>query len=201
MAISQEPLGSEAKRLDPETALRFPVGVASPLWFAFGAAAATASTWWWMTRWTRDLALECAGGAVAAGGMPAVPVETATFAPSEALIDEAEEVAEHAAEAVAEAAGLVIDPVLQQPVIVAPEPAPLTAVLRTPEASTDDLTRLVGIGPRLASQLAEQGVTTFAQIAAWNTDQLGEIDKALNLRGRAVRDAWVSQAKRLAVQP
>ena len=192
MAISQEPLGAEGKPLDPEAALRYPIGVASPLWFAFGAAAATVSTWWWMTRWTRDLALECASGAVAAGGMPAVPVEAATFAPE----DE-----EHAVEAVAEAAGLVIDPVVAQPVIVAPEPASLLPVQKAVEAAADDLTRLVGIGPRLASQLAEQGVTTFAQIAAWNTEQLDEMDKALNLRGRAARDAWISQAKRLAAQP
>jgi predicted flap endonuclease-1-like 5' DNA nuclease len=62
----------------------------------------------------------------------------------------------------------------------------------------DDLTRLVGIGPKLAAALAERGVTAFAQIAAWTEAELAEIDAALNLRGRAVRDDWVGQAKRFA---
>jgi len=62
----------------------------------------------------------------------------------------------------------------------------------------DDLTRLVGIGPKLSIALAERGVTRFADIAAWTQADLAEIDKALDLKGRAVRDAWVAQAKRFA---
>ena len=46
--------------------------------------------------------------------------------------------------------------------------------------------------------LAERGVTRYAQIAAWTADDLAEIDRALDLKGRAVRDAWVAQAKRFA---
>jgi predicted flap endonuclease-1-like 5' DNA nuclease len=64
-------------------------------------------------------------------------------------------------------------------------------------AFADDLTRLVGIGPKLSAALAERGVSTFADIAAWTTDDLAEVDQALSLKGRAVRDAWVAQAKRL----
>jgi predicted flap endonuclease-1-like 5' DNA nuclease len=64
----------------------------------------------------------------------------------------------------------------------------------------DDLTRLVGIGPKLAAALAERGVTTFAQIALWSEQELADIDKALDLKGRAVRDAWVAQAKRFAAE-
>ena len=64
----------------------------------------------------------------------------------------------------------------------------------------DDLTRLVGIGPKLQVALAERGVTRFAQIALWAEADLAEIDKALDLKGRAVRDAWVAQAKRFAAE-
>ena len=64
----------------------------------------------------------------------------------------------------------------------------------------DDLTRLVGIGPKLSVALAERGVTRFAQLAAWTETDLAEIDKALDLKGRAVRDAWIAQAKRLAAE-
>ncbi len=67
-----------------------------------------------------------------------------------------------------------------------------------PEAQ--DLTLLVGIGPKLAAALAERGVTRFSHIAAWTEAELVELDKALDLKGRAVRDAWVAQAKRLAAE-
>jgi predicted flap endonuclease-1-like 5' DNA nuclease len=70
----------------------------------------------------------------------------------------------------------------------------------TPAPQPDDLTRLVGIGPKLAAALAERGTTTFAQIALWGDKELAEIDKALDLKGRAVRDAWVAQAKRFAAE-
>jgi predicted flap endonuclease-1-like 5' DNA nuclease len=62
----------------------------------------------------------------------------------------------------------------------------------------DDLTRMTGIGPKLSAALAELGVTRFAQIAAWTVADLAEMDTELSLKGRAVREAWVAQAKRLA---
>lgn len=75
--------------------------------------------------------------------------------------------------------------------------APLAAVA----AEIDDLTRLVGIGPKLAASLSELGVTRFSQIAAWTADDLKSIDELLNLKGRADRDAWIAQAKRLVGAP
>jgi predicted flap endonuclease-1-like 5' DNA nuclease len=64
--------------------------------------------------------------------------------------------------------------------------------------ASDDLTRMVGVGPKLSEALAARGVTRFAQIAAWTEADLADIDAALSLKGRAVREAWVAQAKRLA---
>ncbi len=191
MATMQTPFGPAETPIDPEAAFRLPISAAAaPLWFTFFGAAAGASTWWWMTRWARELALDTAAGAVAAGGMPTVPVEAATFAP---VGQDIEDTVEVAAETVGEATGLVIDPVMESPVLVQPEPTVLPVA-----PSRDDLTKLVGIGPKLAASLAERGVTTFAQIAAWQGKELDEIDKALSLKGRATRDAWVSQARRLA---
>ena len=41
-----------ADKIEPETAPRFMVGAASPLWLMFGgAAAAGAAYWWWASRW------------------------------------------------------------------------------------------------------------------------------------------------------
>ncbi len=79
--------------------------------------------------------------------------------------------------------------------VVAAETAVQEAEIVPPEP--DDLTRLVGIGPKLAIALAGRGVTSFAQISAWTEPDLAELDKALDLKGRAVRDAWVAQARRL----
>ena len=36
-----------------EKALSLPIGMASPLWLAFGAAASAGMAWWWMTRWAQ----------------------------------------------------------------------------------------------------------------------------------------------------
>lgn len=66
------------------------------------------------------------------------------------------------------------------------------------KAAIDDLTRVVGIGPKLAASLGELGVTSFSQIAAWTPEELQSFDQLLNLKGRADRDAWIAQAKRFA---
>ena len=72
------------------------------------------------------------------------------------------------------------------------------ASVEATKAAADDLTQLVGVGPKLAASLAELGVTRFSEVAAWDAEALARFEKALNLRGRAERDAWVAQAKRLA---
>lgn len=63
----------------------------------------------------------------------------------------------------------------------------------------DDLTRIKGVGPKLVARLAELGVTSFAQIAAWNEADIDRIDSQLGrFEGRIRRDSWVEQAKLLA---
>ena len=98
-------------------------------------------------------------------------------------------VAERAAPA-AQAALTLVETVADAPAEVAKAAEPV------PQAIADDLTQLVGIGPKLSAALAERGVTRFAQIAGWTDADVAEIDQALDLKGRAVRDAWVAQAKR-----
>jgi predicted flap endonuclease-1-like 5' DNA nuclease len=100
------------------------------------------------------------------------------------------------AEAVVEA--LVPEtPLIETPVVEAPVvEAAVAETVETAEAIADDLTRLVGIGPKLAVSLADLGVTSFSQIAAWTPEDLASIDQLLNLKGRADRDAWIAQAKR-----
>ncbi len=59
----------------------------------------------------------------------------------------------------------------------------------------NDLTEIKGIGPKAAQALNAEGVTSFAQIAAWTAKDVAAWDEKLNGRGRIVRDDWVGQAK------
>jgi predicted flap endonuclease-1-like 5' DNA nuclease len=81
------------------------------------------------------------------------------------------------------------------------EPAPAPVTIPAPILEPEDLTLLVGIGPKLSAALAERGVTRFEHIAAWTAKDLAKFDAELSLKGRAVRDAWVAQAQRLAKDP
>ncbi len=112
-----------------------------------------------------------------------------------------------------------------EPVAAAPAPAPApkaepaapaagiggagaavgTAVAEEAEAAqarpegADDLTRLKGVGPKLAAQLNTLGVTSFAQIASWSEADIDRIDDQLGrFKGRIRRDNWIEQARLLA---
>ncbi|MEM9044945.1 MAG: helix-hairpin-helix domain-containing protein [Pseudomonadota bacterium] len=61
----------------------------------------------------------------------------------------------------------------------------------------DDLTKIKGIGRKLAAQLNELGISSLAEIAAWSDDDIAEIDKKLRFKGRITRDDWVGQARLL----
>jgi predicted flap endonuclease-1-like 5' DNA nuclease len=64
---------------------------------------------------------------------------------------------------------------------------------------TDDLRKIKGLGPKLVTLLAAQGVTRFDQIAAWSEEDIDRIDARLGtFAGRIRRDNWVEQARYLA---
>ncbi len=64
--------------------------------------------------------------------------------------------------------------------------------------TADDLKQLKGVGPALEKKLHDNGVTTFAQIAAWTAEDIADMDDKLSFKGRIERDGWVDQAKLLA---
>jgi NADH-quinone oxidoreductase subunit E len=67
------------------------------------------------------------------------------------------------------------------------------------EGGADDLKLIYGVGPKLEEVLHQMGVYHFDQIAAWNTKNLAWVDQNLGaFKGRALRDDWVDQAKKLA---
>jgi predicted flap endonuclease-1-like 5' DNA nuclease len=183
--------------LDPkaETALRLPVGLTSPLWLMIGSAAMIGAAFFWATRWMQP-ATPDAGEKALPRAEPEVQaaVEKAAVA-AEAVADVAVEAVAETAEAVVDAlpeapavVETVIDPVIEAPVAVLAEVPVLEAA--------DDLTRLTGVGPKLAANLAARGVTRFAQIAAWTDEEIAALDKDMKLMGRIAREAWVAQAKR-----
>jgi large subunit ribosomal protein L21 len=62
----------------------------------------------------------------------------------------------------------------------------------------DDLTRISGVGPVMVKKLHANGVTTFAQIAAWTPEEVAAMDDVLNFKGRIDRDEWLKQAAEFA---
>ena len=66
-----------------------------------------------------------------------------------------------------------------------------------PEGQKDKLTTLKGVGPVAEKQLNEQGITTFAQIAALSDEDVAKIDA--NMPFSAVQiEGWREQARELA---
>ena len=63
----------------------------------------------------------------------------------------------------------------------------------------DDLKRIKGLGPKVETILHAIGVTTFAEIAAWDEADVDRIDAQLGVfAGRIRRDDWRGQARLLA---
>ncbi len=60
----------------------------------------------------------------------------------------------------------------------------------TGQSLADDLTEIKGIGPVYARKLGEQGITSFADLAAADPEVLSEI-----LDSRAGIEDWIAQAK------
>ncbi|KRB19482.1 MULTISPECIES: NADH dehydrogenase [Mesorhizobium] len=77
-------------------------------------------------------------------------------------------------------------------------PAAKPAAAKPAAAKPDNLRRLIGIGPVNEKLLKAQGVTTFAQIAAWTAADIKRIEDVMNFDGRIARERWIEQAKLLA---
>ena len=86
----------------------------------------------------------------------------------------------------------------------APEPVPVPTAAPAPTIAAavgqpDDLRRIKGLGPKLATLLASLGVIRFDQIAAWSEADIAAVDAQLGqFAGRIERDNWVEQARLLA---
>ncbi len=69
-----------------------------------------------------------------------------------------------------------------------------------PTGTPDDLTQLKGVGPRIEQRLNDAGIFHLSQIAALDEAGLTDLDARLNMRGRAIRENWPEQARRLLAE-
>ena len=63
-----------------------------------------------------------------------------------------------------------------------------------PEGDGDKLTEIKGIGPVAEKQLKEQGITTYAQIAALSEEDIAKVDENMPFSADQIKD-WQEQAK------
>ena len=63
----------------------------------------------------------------------------------------------------------------------------------------DDLQEISGVGPKMENMLYGLGYYHFDQIAAWTPAEVAWVDENLEgFKGRATRDEWIKQARKLA---
>ena len=98
---------------------------------------------------------------------------------------------------------LVATPTLSRAVAAPPIAAVAADTMPTapPSGDADNLLRMKGVGPRLATRLGQLGVTRYDQIAGWSEADVDRIDAQLgNFAGRIARDRWIEQARLLATE-
>jgi len=102
---------------------------------------------------------------------------------------------------VARAPARVIDATVAEAQVVPVAVAEAKATPAEQVATSDDLKRISGVGPKLEQVLNGMGIRTYAQIAAWQADDIARVDDTLKFGGRILRDDWVGQAKSLMGKP
>ncbi|MDO8106055.1 helix-hairpin-helix domain-containing protein [Isoptericola sp. b441] len=80
---------------------------------------------------------------------------------------------------------------------VARTPAPVPT---TPEAvrAADDLTRIEGVGPKIAAALVAAGFETYAAVAVATEEDLRAALRTANVRASGTLGTWAEQARALA---
>ena len=101
---------------------------------------------------------------------------------------QAEAPAEEVLEAVAEA------PAAEAPAAEAPAAeAPAAPLFTAPAGDADDLKEINGIGPMAETQLNEQGITTYKQIAELSAEDIQRVDDYMPFSSAQIED-WKAQA-------
>jgi large subunit ribosomal protein L21 len=80
-----------------------------------------------------------------------------------------------------------------EPKAAAPKATAKKAAPKKATGKADDLKKIEGIGPKIASTLVEAGMATFADLAKAKPAKISEI--IAGVRGNHVTDTWPAQAK------
>jgi predicted flap endonuclease-1-like 5' DNA nuclease len=189
---------------DAQKAMHLPLGFMSPLWLAYSSMAGAGVAFWWMSQFAKPVNLEAMKDSW--GKYSLVPMPEATLGEAPAVAKELVTQQMAAVDRAFDAVTSAMEPLIPEPAILAAAFEPeieaaqvvMDTVPKVVEASADDLTKLSGIGPTLASKLSDLGVKTYADIASWTDGDIEKYDKTLKLLGRATRDKWIDQAKQFA---
>ncbi|MBB6310160.1 hypothetical protein [Xanthobacter tagetidis] len=79
----------------------------------------------------------------------------------------------------------------------ADHPGQRPPALEAPEAGSDDLKLIKGIGPQNEARLHALGIHRLSQIAEWSADEALWVGSYLAFPGRIEREDWIGQAKAL----
>ncbi len=75
---------------------------------------------------------------------------------------------------------------------------PVTVAAPLGDGTSDDISLVGGIGPKMEAGMRELGYNTFASIAAMSADDVAKAETHLKQKGRFAREEWIEQAKELA---
>jgi large subunit ribosomal protein L21 len=81
---------------------------------------------------------------------------------------------------------------------VAKADKPVAVAAPVAGGSSDDISLVGGIGPKMEAGMRELGYITFASIAAMTPEQVEAAEAHLKQKGRFAREEWIEQAKELA---
>jgi predicted flap endonuclease-1-like 5' DNA nuclease len=200
MALFPE-IDVEKATADATKAMQLPLGLASPLWLAYSGVATAGVAYWWMSQFTKPVNLEAMSAMFKKYSLVPMPEMAGLEAPALVAAMVKEEMT-----AVSDSVAEVLDEAVPEPALLAAALEPEIEAFQVLEevapkiaaATVDDLTRLTGIGPTLASKLSDLGIKTYADIASLTEADVEKVDKTLKLLGRATRDNWIGQAKQFA---
>jgi len=96
----------------------------------------------------------------------------------------------------------VSQPLSKEPeAIVEPQPVTEPELLKKPRQGTaDDLTQISGIGKAIQNKLYAIGIFHYDQLADLNEMQINWLNRNTGFAGRAERENWCAQAKKLAAK-
>lgn len=173
---------------------------------AIGMIAAIAIIVWGTRRWAKHRAamreMEAEGlFADPVAEQRVAPAEPAAPAPIVAPLSETMPQPGPAVEA-APVERVVAPAPVEAPAPIAAPPVPLAPVApvapSAPVPGDAALTRLKGLGPKVAARLGELGITRIDELAALDEAAAADLDARLgNFSGRMARDQWIEQARLL----